>query len=72
LEEFITEELVSVAQCAQALRTTPRTVRRLIEDQLLPGERINPNRGWYRIRLSDLEAYAAKHGIRLAPIPQKS
>ena len=58
-------EFVTVAQCAEALHLSNRTVRRLIESGLLPAEQPNPKRGRYRIRGADLEAYAAKHHIRL-------
>jgi excisionase family DNA binding protein len=58
-------DFVTVAQCAEALRLSNRTVRRLIESGLLPAEQPNPRRGRYRIRGADLEAYAAKHRIQL-------
>jgi excisionase family DNA binding protein len=58
-------DFVTVAQCAEALHLSNRTVRRLIESGLLPAEQPNPRRGRYRVRRTDLEAYAAKNRIRL-------
>jgi excisionase family DNA binding protein len=72
LQEFTTKEFVSVTECAQALRCTDRTVRRLIQTRLLSAERFNPERGWYRIRRADLETYATQYGIQLAAIQQKN
>lgn len=58
-------DFVTVAQCAEALHLSNRTVRRLIENGLLPAEQPNPRRGRYRVRRTDLEAYAVENRIRL-------
>jgi excisionase family DNA binding protein len=53
------DRLLKVAEVAERLRVNRDTVRRYVRSGRLKGVLLGGDRGGYRIRLSDLEAFLA-------------
>jgi excisionase family DNA binding protein len=57
------DELLTVAEVAAKLKTTPATVLRWIRERRLPATKPGGDRMGYRIRPAELEAFIDEHRV---------
>lgn len=62
--------MLTLEQVAVSLSVSDETVRRMVVNGILRGERLTPTSPW-RIRPEDLKEYAERMNVTLRPLPDE-